>query len=104
MPGLLEQVVDDRRLAVVDVSDDREVIREMRESLLGQRALAPHGRVPQFPLHGGDEPREIALDDVVVRTGPHRRDRDVLADRAGDEDEREDPDRVRERSPARPCR
>src|SRR5439155_7081017 len=70
-----------------------DVVRQLRQagwfekSLPGPAALAAHLGVAQLPLDGGDQTPEISLGEKVLRTGLHRLDRDVLADRARDEDE-----------------
>jgi hypothetical protein len=48
---------------------------------LGRPAGSAILGVAQLPAHGGGEPGEVVLGDVVVRTGPHHRDRGLLARR-----------------------
>ncbi len=55
---------------------------------LGGPAPPSLGRLSQLALDDRDETLEVALQHVVARPGPHGGDRDLLADRAGDEDER----------------
>ena len=68
----------------------------MSQPLLGnaQRRLGafPVTALPgvlELALHGGEQPLEVALGDVVLRAGPHRFHGRVFPDRAGHEDERQ---------------
>jgi len=75
-----------RALPTSEVSSARRA-RSSR-AVCAPAALAAHLGVPQLPLDGRDQPPEIALGEEILRTRLHRLDRDVLADRAGDENER----------------
>ena len=59
----------------------------LEQRRLRPAALAAHLGVTQLPLDGRDQPPEIALGEEILRACLHRLDRDVLADRARDEDE-----------------
>ena len=59
----------------------------LEQRRLRPAALAAHLGVTQLPLDGRDQPPEIALGEEILRARLHRLDRDVLADRARDEDE-----------------
>ena len=57
--------------------------------LLGQRLLPADLRLAQLPLHGGNEPDEIPLEDVILGARLHHRHRRLFADVPRDDDERE---------------
>jgi hypothetical protein len=64
------------------------VIREVANAFFGLGALAPHLRIAQLAVDGGNETREVVLDDVVVGAVFHRLDGNLFANRARHEDER----------------
>jgi len=68
---------------------DRLHLLRVIELLLELFPLSPGGRVPKFPLDRGNEPGQAPLDQEVVRARLQRRHRRLLANRAGDDDERD---------------
>ena len=90
--ALIENVASgiDHRGDVGGVLDERaETALVLAQCLL---RLPPRGalaRFAQLALDGRDQPRRVALHDVVVRAGLHRLHRHFLADGAGEDDERD---------------
>jgi hypothetical protein len=83
--GLLEAIVQQRAIGQVG---EQIVVGQVGDALVGEVPLAPHRGVSQLALDRRRQPREVALDDVVLGAGPHRRHGRLFADRARDEDER----------------
>ena len=90
-----QQVVEVVRDAAGQAADGLHALR-MPQPMLGRlqgglRAAlhAAVGRLAQLALDRGAEPAQVVLEHVVVRAGAHRLNRRVLADGAGDDDERD---------------
>ena len=68
---------------------DRVNIGEALDGLVRLAAFLPYARLAQLARDGGQHARGVAFHQVVVGAGLHGRDGDVLADRSGDDDERD---------------
>ena len=88
-----QQVVEVVRDAAGEPADRFHLLRLLELPLDGLPRLALFARLPpqlgvaELPVDGRRQPREVVLENVVVRAGAHRLDRGVLADGAGDDDE-----------------
>ena len=89
-----EEVVEVVRDAAGKPADGFHLLRLLQLALdrLADLALftglPPQFGVAELTIDRSGQAREIVLEHVVVRAGPHRRDRCLLADGAGDDDER----------------
>jgi hypothetical protein len=72
----------------VDTRQHLQDAGETPDPLLGLLPLAAHGRLTQRPPHGGCEPRQPILEDVVAGARNQEFDRRLITERAGDHDHR----------------
>src|SRR5204863_8611266 len=67
----------------------RIVVGEMTDMVLRQAMLAPNARLLQLALDRRNQAANVALDDVVLRAELHELRRALLADRSGNDEERD---------------
>ena len=72
--------------AAGELTDGLELL-ELPKFLFGLLVVAAHLRIHELSMDGGQQPRQAALEDIILSAAAHGLDGDLFADGPGNEDE-----------------